>query len=394
MIASEDVPAWKATLTAAHPQRTPPNHPRVIEAARNAAGDADPMVRSAGAQVLATVPRRGCRGLRPLLNDSSRLVRLDAAWPLSAETAADGSPNAPGTRLRTSPSAPTSPRAGCASARTSSTAAAPPTPKSQHAQGRRMGSELRRDSGRPRDRAERTRQDDLRRPPPRSGGRRSLDTRPRPASRVQRRARVRRGGQVRRTPSSPCAKTLRRNARYDRAWYNLGLLLAQTARAPEAVAALQTSGATRAECRRLSLRARDDSPPARRPRRRGGRREESPRGRPHTPASAGAAEAGRRLMRAPPVRAGRTCRGPRSLPSSAFAKASADAAGRATKEREYLLGQNVNVLESSQRVSLGMRTTAIEPSGLAVTGMSSSLPQALRTLSCRRQSIFLKTLRR
>ena len=34
-------------------------------------------------------------------------------------------------------------------------------------------------------------------------------------------------------------ETVRRNPRHDRAWYNLGLLLAQTARAPEAIDALR-----------------------------------------------------------------------------------------------------------------------------------------------------------
>jgi tetratricopeptide (TPR) repeat protein len=36
-------------------------------------------------------------------------------------------------------------------------------------------------------------------------------------------------------------ETVRRDPRFDRAWYNLGLLLAQTGRAPEAIAALETA---------------------------------------------------------------------------------------------------------------------------------------------------------
>ncbi len=89
LIASEEVPAWRATLL----QLTRPyatSEPRVLVAAREGAKHADPLVRSAAAQVLATVPSEGA-ALRPLLNDATRLVRLDAAWPLSSELA-EGSP--------------------------------------------------------------------------------------------------------------------------------------------------------------------------------------------------------------------------------------------------------------------------------------------------------------
>jgi predicted CXXCH cytochrome family protein len=82
LIASEDIPAWRATLL----QLTRPfseREPRVISAARDALKDPDALVRSAAAQVLATLPREA-ESLRPLLNDPVRLVRLDAAWPLSA----------------------------------------------------------------------------------------------------------------------------------------------------------------------------------------------------------------------------------------------------------------------------------------------------------------------
>ncbi|MES2695288.1 MAG: tetratricopeptide repeat protein [Verrucomicrobiota bacterium] len=83
LIAGEEIPAWKATLMLLTRSYAPTN-PRVLEAARNATRDADPMVRSAGAQILASVPSE-VPSLRPLLNDSSRLVRLDASWPLSPE---------------------------------------------------------------------------------------------------------------------------------------------------------------------------------------------------------------------------------------------------------------------------------------------------------------------
>lgn len=88
-LATEDIPAWRATLLlVARPFAA--QSPRLIEAARAARSDADPMVRSAAAQVLSTVPAEAAN-LRPLLQDSSRLVRLDAAWPLSPELPA-GSP--------------------------------------------------------------------------------------------------------------------------------------------------------------------------------------------------------------------------------------------------------------------------------------------------------------
>ncbi len=89
LIATEDIPAWRATLLLlTRPYAA--NDPRVSAAARAAAKHEDPLVRSAAAQILATIPAEVVN-LRPLLNDSSRLVRLDAAWPLSAELA-PGSP--------------------------------------------------------------------------------------------------------------------------------------------------------------------------------------------------------------------------------------------------------------------------------------------------------------
>ncbi len=89
LIAAEEVPAWRATmlqLTRSYAA----TEPRVVVAARDAVKHADPLVRSAGAQILASVPTEAAN-LRPLLNDATRLVRLDAAWPLSAELP-EGSP--------------------------------------------------------------------------------------------------------------------------------------------------------------------------------------------------------------------------------------------------------------------------------------------------------------
>ncbi len=89
MIASEDVPAWKATfLTLARPFAA--TEPRLLAAARAATQDTDPLVRSTAVQVLGADPNaRGA--IEPLLRDPVRLVRLDAAWLLT-EQLADGSP--------------------------------------------------------------------------------------------------------------------------------------------------------------------------------------------------------------------------------------------------------------------------------------------------------------
>src|SRR5690606_16050721 len=82
-IASEDIPAWRATLLLLT-RNYASTHPGVREAARTAAKDPDPMVRSAAAQVFSALPDETA-ALRPMLEDPVRLVRLDAAWPLSPE---------------------------------------------------------------------------------------------------------------------------------------------------------------------------------------------------------------------------------------------------------------------------------------------------------------------
>ncbi|MEN9636601.1 MAG: hypothetical protein RL077_5005 [Verrucomicrobiota bacterium] len=83
LIASEDVPAWRATLIQLT-RGSASTEPLVLSVAREALKDPDPLVRSAGAQVLGSAPHQAA-ALRPLLNDPTRLVRLDAAWPLSTE---------------------------------------------------------------------------------------------------------------------------------------------------------------------------------------------------------------------------------------------------------------------------------------------------------------------
>lgn len=231
MIASEDVPAWKATLLLLT-RSYAPNHPRVIEAARTAAGDADPMVRSAAAQVLATVPAEASR-LRPLLNDSSRLVRLDAAWPLSAELP-PGSParqeldaylavsaDQPAGRMRIGQDLFNRGRA--ADAEPHMRKAAEWDPNSAGIQDA-LGIVLN-ELGKTTEAA--------------AALWRAAQLNPTEPGAAFNAALAFAGAGKLPDAEFALRETLRRNARYDRAWYNLGLLLAQTARAPEAVAALQ-----------------------------------------------------------------------------------------------------------------------------------------------------------
>ncbi len=87
LIATEEVPAWQATMLLLT-RNYLGSEPRVLLAARGAAKHPDPLVRSAAAQILAAAPQEAAT-LRPLLGDPTRLVRLDAAWPLSAELPSD-----------------------------------------------------------------------------------------------------------------------------------------------------------------------------------------------------------------------------------------------------------------------------------------------------------------
>lgn len=82
----EDIPAWRAAfleLLAPHA-----DDPRVTALAREALGSTDPLVRSQAVRLLGRLPEQKS-ALRPLLDDPVRLVRLDAAWALSADLAAD-----------------------------------------------------------------------------------------------------------------------------------------------------------------------------------------------------------------------------------------------------------------------------------------------------------------
>ncbi len=89
LLATEDIPAWKATLLElARPFAN--TSPGIVAAARVALQDPEPLVRSAAVQVLGA--NEAARlALTPVLKDPSRLARLDAEWALS-DRLAENSP--------------------------------------------------------------------------------------------------------------------------------------------------------------------------------------------------------------------------------------------------------------------------------------------------------------
>jgi len=85
ILAVEDVPAWRATcLQLLAPLASGADGARIVAAAEAALTAKDPLERSAAVQVLGAMDETRSR-VRPLLADPTRLVRLDAAWALSAE---------------------------------------------------------------------------------------------------------------------------------------------------------------------------------------------------------------------------------------------------------------------------------------------------------------------
>lgn len=233
LIATEDVPAWHATLL----QLTRPaatTEPRVVAAAREAVKHADPMVRSAGAQVLASVPGEAAT-LRPLLNDATRLVRLDAAWPLSAELP-EGSPmrkeldaylavsaDQPTGRLRIGQDLFNRGRAAEAEPQLRKAVEWDPNSPGLHDSLGLVLNEL----GKPAEAA--------------ASLWRAAQLSPTDAQAAFNAALAFAG--ARKLPDAEFAlrEALRRDPRHDRASYNLGLLLAQTGRGPEAITAIETA---------------------------------------------------------------------------------------------------------------------------------------------------------
>ena len=94
ILAVEDVPAWRATsLQLLAPLAAGADGARIVAAAETALAAKDPLERSAAVQVLGPLDATRDR-VRPLLADPTRLVRLDAAWALSAELPAESAARA------------------------------------------------------------------------------------------------------------------------------------------------------------------------------------------------------------------------------------------------------------------------------------------------------------
>jgi predicted CXXCH cytochrome family protein len=232
-IATEEVPAWKATLILlARPYIDA--DPRVRAVAREATQHADPLVRSAGAQVLAGVPGEEAT-LRPLLSDPVRLVRLDAAWPLSPELPA-GSPmraeldaylavsaDQPLGRLRIGQDLYNRGRVSEAVAHMQTAAQWDPNSAGLHDALGIVLNEL----GRPAEAA--------------SALWRAARLDPDNARAAFNAALAFAGAGRLADAEAALREAIRRDARLDRAWYNLGLLLAQTERAADGIAALRTA---------------------------------------------------------------------------------------------------------------------------------------------------------
>ncbi len=231
--ANEEVPAWRATLLllarnyAAH-------DPRVVAAARENLQHADPLVRSAAVQVLAALPGEAAT-LRPMLNDPSRLVRLDAAWPLSAELPADSSirkeldaylaasADQPAGRMRLGQDLFNRGRTAEAEVALRKAVEWDPYSPGLHDTLGILLNEL----GRPGDAA--------------ASLWRAAQLNPTDAQSAFNAALAFAGARQLKDAELALRETVRRNPRFDRAWYNLGLLLVQTNRAPEALEALATA---------------------------------------------------------------------------------------------------------------------------------------------------------
>ncbi len=233
LVANEEVPAWRATLLLLlRPYVT--GEPAVVAAARDATKHVDPLVRSAGAQLLASVPSEAAT-LRPLLNDPTRLVRLDAAWPLSAELP-DGSAarkeldaylaisaDQPSGRMRIGQDLFNRGRAAEAEPQLRQAVAWDPNSAGLHDALGLVLNEL----GKPAEAA--------------ASLWRAAQLSPTDAHAAFNAALAFAG--ARKLPDAEFAlrEALRRNPRHDRAAYNLGLLLAQTGRVIEALAALESA---------------------------------------------------------------------------------------------------------------------------------------------------------
>jgi predicted CXXCH cytochrome family protein len=232
-LASEEVPAWRATLLLlARPFA--PRHPAVVAAARENLPHPDPLVRSAAVQLLAGQPAEAA-ALRPLLSDPSRLVRLDAAWPLSAEIPADSalrreldeylaaSADQPAGRMRIGQDLYNRGRTAEAEASLRKAVEWDPFSPGLHDTLGVLLNEL----GRPAEAA--------------AALWRAAQLNPTDAPAAFNAALAFAGARQLRDAELALRETVRRDPRFDRAWYNLGLLLVQTSRAAEAITALENA---------------------------------------------------------------------------------------------------------------------------------------------------------
>ncbi len=234
LMATEDVPAWRATLLLL--TRNFAGDEAVAVAARSALTDPEPLVRSAAVQVLGVRPEETSR-LRPMLKDASRLVRLDAEWALSSELP-DGSTerreletylavgaDQPTGRMRIGQDLFNHGRPAEAEAPLRQALAWDPNSPGIHDTLGTVLHALDRD------------------PEAAAEWWRAAQLQPADADASFRAALAFAGAGKLSDAELALRETVRRNPRLDRAWYNLGLLLAQTQRADAALEALKEAAA-------------------------------------------------------------------------------------------------------------------------------------------------------
>jgi tetratricopeptide (TPR) repeat protein len=232
-IGNEEVPAWRATLLLlARPYAG--SDPRIVATARESLKHPDPLVRSAAVQLLAPLPGEAAT-LRPLLDDPSRLVRLDAAWPLSAELPAGSkvrqeldlylgaSADQPAGRMRIGQDLFNRGKTAEAEAALRKATEWDPYSPGLHDTLGIMLNEL----GRPAEAA--------------ASLWRAAQLNPSDPDAAFNAALAFAGARQLRDAELALREAVRRNPRFHRAWYNLALLLAQSNRAPEALSAIESA---------------------------------------------------------------------------------------------------------------------------------------------------------
>jgi tetratricopeptide (TPR) repeat protein len=232
-LATEDIPIWRATLLAlARPYVA--TEPALAAAARTALNDPEPMVRAAAVQALAEIAAQRA-SLAPQLKDSSRLVRLEAAWALSDQLTADSAErkeldaslaaaaDQPAGQLRIAQDYFNRGQLGEAEASLRKAASWDPESGAIFAA---LGTILNA-AGRDEEAA--------------AAFWRAAQKSPTDATAAFSAGLAFAAAGKLADAELTLRETVRRDPNYDRAWYNLGLLLAQTRRAREAMEALQTA---------------------------------------------------------------------------------------------------------------------------------------------------------